>query len=65
MQGNYLTFDSFTKGTGDLNKFRRGNLDGYMRIINITYAEAGKYECQVETAVGRIYATSEVGIMFN
>ena len=50
----------YTKGTGDYNKFRRGYLDGYMKIINITYAEAGKYECMVDTAVGRIYATSQV-----
>ncbi len=58
--GSYLSFDSFTKGTGSFNKFRRGNLDGYMRILNITYAEAGRYECQVDTAVGKIYATSQV-----
>lgn len=49
-----------TKGTGNFNKFRRGRLDGYMRIMNITFAEAGKYECMIETAVGRIYGTSEV-----
>jgi hypothetical protein len=29
-------------------------------VLNITYAEAGKYECQVDTAVGKIFATSDV-----
>merc|ERR1719297_526032 len=48
------------KGTGDLQKFRRGRLDGYLIIDNITIAEAGKYECAVETSVGTIFATSEV-----
>ena len=53
---------SYTKGTGNYNQFRRGRLDGYMVIENITYAESGKYECAVDTAVGTIYATSEVFI---
>ena len=48
------------KGTGDFQKFHRGLQDGYMNIQDITIAEAGKYECAVETAVGTIYATSEV-----
>jgi len=52
--------DLYTKGTGNYNQFRRGQLDGYMKIRNITYAEAGKYECAVHTAVGTIYATSEI-----
>ena len=56
---NYDT-DAYTKGTGNYNQFRRGYLDGYMTIENITYAEAGKYECAVDTAVGTIFATSEV-----
>ena len=56
---NYDT-DAFYKGTGNYNQFRRGYLDGYMTIENITYAEAGKYECAVDTAVGTIFATSEV-----
>ena len=41
--------DLYTKGTGNYNQFRRGQLDGYMKINNITYAEAGKYECAVHT----------------
>ena len=48
------------KGTGDLQKFRRGIRDGYLIIDNITIAEAGQYECAVETSVGTIFATSEV-----
>ena len=56
-QNKYL---EYTKGTGDYNKFRRGYLDGYMRIYNITDAEAGVYECVVDTAVGTIYASSDV-----
>ena len=48
------------KGTGDFQKFRRGIFDGYLNIHNITIAEAGKYECAVETVVGTIYATSDV-----
>jgi len=48
------------KGTGDFQKFRRGIRDGYMNIDNITIAEAGVYECAVETVVGTIKATSEV-----
>jgi hypothetical protein len=52
--------EAYTKGTGDYNQFRRGILDGYMAIENITYAEAGRYECAVNTAVGTIFATSEV-----
>jgi len=48
------------KGTGDFQKFRRGRFDGYLNIHNITIAEAGKYECAVETVVGTIYATSDV-----
>lgn len=56
-QNKYL---EYTKGTGDYNKFRRGYLDGYMRIYNITDAEAGTYECVVDTAVGTIYASSDV-----
>ena len=48
------------KGTGDFQKFHRGALDGYMTIRDITIAEAGRYECAVETVVGTIYATSEV-----
>ena len=54
---NYL---KYTKGTGTYNKYRRGILDGYLRIENVTYAETGTYECVVETAVGNIYATSQV-----
>ena len=45
--------DLYTKGTGNYNQFRRGRLDGYMIIENITYAESGKYECAVDTAVGK------------
>ena len=56
-RGSYF---EYTKGTGTFNKFRRGILDGYLNILNITYAEAGKYECMVDTAVGRIFGTSEV-----
>ena len=56
-RGHYF---EYTKGTGDFNKFRRGYLDGYITIVNVSYAEAGKYECMVDTAVGRIFATSEV-----
>ncbi|CAB4066316.1 unnamed protein product [Lepeophtheirus salmonis] len=37
---------SYTKGTGNFNKFRRGNRDGYLKIYNIT--------------VGRITAESQV-----
>ena len=48
------------KGTGDFQKFRRGRLDGYMTINNITIAESGTYECAVETVVGAIFATTEV-----
>jgi len=48
------------KGTGDFQKFHRGILDGYMTISNITIAEAGVYECAVETVVGTIFATSDV-----
>ena len=48
------------KGTGDFQKFHRGQLDGYMNIRDITIAEAGKYECAVETVVGTIYATTDV-----
>ena len=48
------------KGTGDLKKFRRGVKDGHLVIQNITIAEAGSYQCMVETAVGTIYATSNV-----
>lgn len=48
------------KGTGDFQKFHRGRYDGYLNVHNITIAEAGKYECAVETVVGTIYATSEV-----
>ena len=54
------TLDTYTKGTGNYNQFRRGVLDGFLVINNITYAEAGKYECVVNTAVGKIYSTSEV-----
>ncbi len=56
-QGSYF---EYTKGTGDFNKFRRGRREGYMKILNISYAEAGRYECMVDTAVGRIFATSEI-----
>ncbi len=52
--------DYKNKGTGDFQKFRRGVNDGNMDIYNITIAEAGTYECAVETAVGTIYGTSEV-----
>jgi len=48
------------KGTGDFQKFRRAARDGDMRILNISIAESGTYECGVETAVGTIYATSDV-----
>ena len=48
------------KGTGDFQKFRRGIADGDMNIDNITIAEAGVYECAVETVVGTIFATTEV-----
>ena len=58
-QKSYSDAD-YIKGTGNYNKFRRGRLDGYLVIHNITYAEAGKYECIVHTAVGNIIATSEV-----
>ncbi len=53
-------FLEYTKGTGDYNKFRRGYLEGYMVIHNVTDAEAGLYECVVDTAVGTIYASSDV-----
>jgi len=53
-------FLEYTKGTGDYNKFRRGYLEGYMVIHNITDAEAGLYECVVDTTVGTIYASSDV-----
>eukprot|EP00095_Tigriopus_kingsejongensis_P002293 maker-scaffold400_size182785-snap-gene-0.21 protein:Tk02293 transcript:maker-scaffold400_size182785-snap-gene-0.21-mRNA-1 annotation:"PREDICTED: contactin-like" len=56
-QGSYF---QYTKGTGDFNKFRRGYLDGYLKIVNVSYAEAGFYECMVDTAVGKIYASSEL-----
>jgi len=61
-QNEFSSADSsfYTKGTGNYNQFRRGQLDGYMKIMNITYAEAGKYECGVHTALGSIYATSEI-----
>ena len=39
----------YTKGTGTYNKYKRGFLDGYLRIDNITYAETGVYECVVGT----------------
>ena len=52
-QRSYADVD-YIKGTGNYNKFRRGRLDGYLVIHNITYAEAGKYECIVHTAVGNI-----------
>ena len=51
--------EKYTKGTGSYNKYRRGRRDGYLIINNITYAEAGKYECVVNSAVGTIYAHSE------
>ena len=51
--------DQYTKGTGNYNKYSRGTREGYLKIRNITYAEAGKYECVVNSAVGTIYATSE------
>merc|ERR1719438_372266 len=56
----YSTDNLKYKGTGDLQKFRRGIRDGYLEIRNISIAEAGQYECAVETAVGTIFATSEV-----
>ena len=34
--------------------------DGHLIIQNITIAEAGSYQCMVETAVGTIFATSNV-----
>jgi len=52
--------ERYTKGTGSYNKYRRGRLDGTLIISNISYAEAGKYECVVNSAVGTIYAHSEV-----
>ena len=51
--------EKYTKGTGSYNKYRRGARDGTLIINNITYAEAGKYECVVNSAVGTIYAHSE------
>jgi len=48
------------KGTGDFQKFRRGKEFGDLTVKNITIAEAGKYECGVETVVGTIYGTSQV-----
>ena len=54
-------FLRYTKGTGTYNKYRRGVFDGDLRIENVTYAETGIYECVVETAVGNVYATSQVG----
>ena len=54
-QGSYL---EYTKGTGNFNKYRRGIRDGYLKIMNITYAEAGTYECEVETAVSKIFGHS-------
>ena len=60
-RNNWLPTETIrNKGTGDFQKFRRGKLDGYMNIENITIAEAGTYECAVETVVGTIFATSEV-----
>ena len=38
-QKSYSDAD-YIKGTGNYNKFRRGRLDGYLVIHNITYAEA-------------------------
>ena len=40
-QNEFSSSDSsfYTKGTGNYNQFRRGQLDGYMKIMNITYAE--------------------------
>ncbi|XP_040571897.1 contactin [Lepeophtheirus salmonis] len=59
--GQFLNHhSSYTKGTGNFNKFRRGNRDGYLKIYNISYAEAGKYICIVDSAVGRITAESQV-----
>ena len=51
--------EKYTKGTGSYNKYHRGRLDGTLIIKNISYAEAGKYECVVNSAVGTIYAHSE------
>ena len=48
------------KGTGDFQKFRRGKLDGFMSINNITIAESGAYECAVETVVGTVFSTTQV-----
>ena len=51
--------EKYTKGTGSYNKYHRGRLDGTLIIKNISYAEAGKYECVVNSAVGTIYAHAE------
>ena len=48
-QGSYL---EYTKGTGNFNKYRRGIRDGYLKIMNITYAEAGTYEYYCEPHQG-------------
>ena len=55
--------EKYTKGTGSYNKYHRGRLDGTLIIKNISYAEAGKYECVVNSAVGTIYAHSEGNIL--
>ena len=54
--------EKYTKGTGSYNKYHRGRLDGTLIIKNISYAEAGKYECVVNSAVGTIYAHAEGNI---
>ena len=56
----YTTEEIRNKGTGDFQKFRRGIRDGYLTIDNITIADAGRYECVVETAVGRIIGSTNV-----
>ena len=57
--------ERYTKGTGNYNKYTRGNLEGSLIIKNISYAEAGKYECVVNSAVGTIYGSSEGNELLN
>ncbi|KFM77954.1 Contactin, partial [Stegodyphus mimosarum] len=42
------------------HQFTVGSYPGYLRIYNITLAEAGTYHCIVKTAVGRITQSTEL-----
>ena len=48
------------KCIGNYNQYKRGQKEGYLEIVNITYAETGTYECVVDTAVGKIKTTTNV-----